>query len=150
LGKNRSKDNPQSIKWLNQEANGGRIQARQVLTIKGMVMDSRGNWVALPIKGNYRDGLSAFEYFVAANGGRKGIADRSIKTSDSGYLTRKLVDVAHDVIIRMDDCSYEGEGIVLSEDDNREMSFPDRICGRFLMKDVVDKKGKLLLRKLST
>ena len=84
--------------------NGGKIQARQVLTIKGVVRDSRGNLVAMPIKSNYRDGLSAFEYFVAANGGRKGIADRSLKTSSSGYLTRKLVDVAHDVIIRQEDC----------------------------------------------
>ncbi len=128
-------------------ANGAPIQARQILTIKGMVMDSSGNWVALPIKGNYRDGLSAFEYFVAANGGRKGIADRSIKTSDSGYLTRKLVDVAHDVIIRMDDCGYDGEGITLSRTDDREMSFEDRICGRCLTKDVLDKKGKVLVEK---
>lgn len=128
-------------------ANGAQIQARQILTIKGMVMDSSGNWVALPIKGNYRDGLSAFEYFVAANGGRKGIADRSIKTSDSGYLTRQLVDVAHDVIIRMDDCGYDGEGIVLKRDDERKLGFQERICGRSVTKDVVDKKGNSIVEK---
>ncbi len=97
-------------------ANGGKIQARQVLTIKGMVRDSRGNWVPLPIKGNYRDGLSAFEYFVAANGGRKGIADRSLRTSSTGYLTRKLVDVAHDLIVREEDCGYDGEGLVMRKE----------------------------------
>jgi len=116
--------------------NGGKIQARQVLTIKGVVRDSRGNWVPMPIKSNYRDGLSAFEYFVAANGGRKGIADRSLKTSSSGYLTRKLVDVAHDVIIRTDDCGYEGEGLVINRSDDRRIDFKDRIFGRVLAQDV--------------
>ncbi len=140
-----SKENP-VYQMVESGANGAQIQARQILTIKGMVMDSSGNWVALPIKGNYRDGLSAFEYFVAANGGRKGIADRSIKTSDSGYLTRQLVDVAHDVIIRMDDCGYEGEGITLKREDERKMTFGERVRGRFLTKDVVNKKGKVLVK----
>jgi DNA-directed RNA polymerase subunit beta' len=125
--------------------NGGKIQARQVLTIKGVVRDSRGNWIPMPIKSNYRDGLSAFEYFVAANGGRKGIADRSLKTSSSGYLTRKLVDVAHDVIIRSEDCGYEGEGFILRKDDNRRISFEDRLYGRVLAQDL--KKGKKVIGK---
>ncbi len=125
--------------------NGGRIQARQVLTIKGVVRDSRGNWVPMPIKRNYRDGLSAFEYFVAANGGRKGIADRSLKTSSSGYLTRKLVDVAHDVIIRSDDCGYDGEGFVMRKGDDRRIDFKSRIYGRVLAQDV--KKGKETIAK---
>ena len=117
-------------------ANGGKIQARQVLTIKGVVRDSRGNWVPMPIKSNYRDGLSAFEYFVAANGGRKGIADRSLKTSSSGYLTRKLVEVAHDVIVREDDCGYEGTGLAMRREDNRRISYKDRLFGRTLAQDV--------------
>jgi DNA-directed RNA polymerase subunit beta' len=125
--------------------NGGKIQARQVLTIKGVVRDSRGNWVPMPIKSNYRDGLSAFEYFVAANGGRKGIADRSLKTSSSGYLTRKLVDVAHDVIVRFEDCGYEGEGFVLKRGDDRRSSFEDRIYGRVLAQDL--KKGTKIIAK---
>lgn len=116
--------------------NGGKIQARQVLTIKGVVRDSRGNWVAMPIKSNYRDGLSAFEYFVAANGGRKGIADRSLKTSSSGYLTRKLVDVAHDVIIREDDCGYDGEGFEINRKDDRKIDFKQRIFGRVASQDI--------------
>ncbi len=141
-----AKDNP-VYEMVESGANGAPIQARQILTIKGMVLDSSGNWVALPIKGNYRDGLNAFEYFVAANGGRKGIADRSIKTSDSGYLTRKLVDVAHDVIIRMNDCAYDGPGIAVRRDDERKIIFEERMCGRFLTQDVLDKKGKVLVEK---
>ena len=125
--------------------NGGKIQARQVLTIKGVVRDSRGNWVPMPIKSNYRDGLSAFEYFVAANGGRKGIADRSLKTSSSGYLTRKLVDVAHDVIIRFDDCGYEGEGFRIKRDDDRRIDLEDRLYGRVLAQDL--KKGRKTIAK---
>ncbi len=121
--------------------NGGKIQARQVLTIKGVVRDSRGNLVAMPIKSNYRDGLSAFEYFVAANGGRKGIADRSLKTSSSGYLTRKLVDVAHDVIIREDDCGYDGKGFAIKREDDRRIGFRDRIFGRVLAQDVTSGKN---------
>ncbi len=129
--------------------NGGKIQARQVLTIKGVVRDSRGNWVPMPIKSNYRDGLSAFEYFVAANGGRKGIADRSLKTSSSGYLTRKLVDVAHDVIIRSEDCGYEGEGFVMKKSDDRREDFEERIYGRVLAQDVKDGK-KIIAKKNET
>jgi DNA-directed RNA polymerase subunit beta' len=127
-------------------ANGGKIQARQVLTIKGVVRDSRGNWVPMPIKSNYRDGLGAFEYFVAANGGRKGIADRSLKTSSSGYLTRKLVEVAHDVIVREDDCGYDGEGLIMNRADDRRISYVDRLFGRTLAKDV-EINGKVIAKK---
>ncbi len=129
------------------KANGGKIQARQVLTIKGVVRDSRGNWVPLPIKGNYRDGLSAFEYFVAANGGRKGIADRSLRTSSSGYLTRKLVDVAHDVIVRFDDCGYDGDGILVKRSDDRRLEYDARLFGRVVAKDIVDSKGEVIVSK---
>jgi len=138
------KNNP-VFEMVESGANGGKIQARQVLTIKGVVRDSRGNWVPMPIKSNYRDGLSAFEYFVAANGGRKGIADRSLKTSSSGYMTRKLVDVAHDVIVREDDCGYEGEGLLLKRDDDRRMDFVDRIFGRVPAQDI--KIGKKVVAK---
>lgn len=140
------KNNP-VYEMVESKANGGKIQARQVLTIKGVVRDSRGNWVPLPIKGNYRDGLSAFEYFVAANGGRKGIADRSLRTSSSGYLTRKLVDVSHDVIIRFDDCGYDGDGIVIRRDDDRRLEYDQRLFGRVAAKDIKNSKGELLVAK---
>ena len=129
------------------KANGSKIQVRQVATVIGMVRDSSGNWVPLPIKGNYRDGLNSFEYFVAANGGRKGQADQSLRTPFSGYLTRRLVDVSHPVIIREDDCGYDGAGIEVRRDDVRRLSFEDRVFGRVLAQDVKDSKGKLIATK---
>ncbi len=135
------------FEMVESKANGGKIQARQVLTIKGIVKDSRGNSIPLPIKGNYRDGLNAFEYFVAANGGRKGIADRSLRTSSSGYLTRKLVDVAHDVIIRLDDCGYEGDGLIIRKEDDRRIGYDKRLYGRVAAKDIVDSKGEVIVAK---
>ncbi len=140
------KNNP-VFEMVESKANGGKIQARQVLTIKGMVRDSSGNWVPLPIKGNYRDGLNAFEYFVAANGGRKGIADRSLRTSSSGYLTRKLVDVAHDVIVRFDDCGYEGPGFPVRRNDDRRLGYDKRVFGRVAAQDIVDFKGNTVVAK---
>ncbi|HVX92612.1 MAG TPA: DNA-directed RNA polymerase subunit beta' [Candidatus Dojkabacteria bacterium] len=128
-------------------ANGEALQARQILTLKGVVRDSRGNWVPLPIKSNFRDGLNAFEYFVSANAGRKGIADRSLRTSSSGYLTRKLADVAHEVIVRQEDCGYDGEGLTIKRNDNRRLSFEDRIFGRFVIADVKDKDGNVVVKK---
>ncbi|KKR05537.1 MAG: DNA-directed RNA polymerase subunit beta' [candidate division WS6 bacterium GW2011_GWF2_39_15] len=129
-------------------ANGGKIQARQILTLKGMVRDSSGNWVPLPIKGNFRDGLNGFEYFVAANSGRKGIADRSLRTSSSGYLTRKLVDVAHEVIVREEDCGVaDGEGLRVSRNDDRRLSYEDRIFGRYTAEEVKDEKGNIIVPK---
>lgn len=125
-------------------ANGERIQARQILVLKGVVRDSRGNWVPLPIKGNFRDGLNAFEYFVSANSGRKGIADKTLRTSSSGYLTRKLVDVAHEVIIRQEDCGYEGEGLRIAKSDDRRMSFEERLIGRVVASAVKDGKETLV------
>ncbi|MBD3329526.1 DNA-directed RNA polymerase subunit beta', partial [Candidatus Dojkabacteria bacterium] len=138
-------ENNSVYEMVQSKANGGKIQMRQVVTIKGVVRDSQGNWIPLPIKGNYRDGLSGFEYFVAANGGRKGQADQSLRTSSAGYLTRKLVDVAHSVIIRQDDCGYEGEGIKIERDADRRLSFEDRLYGRVVTSEVKDSKGKTLV-----
>lgn len=134
------------FEMVQSKANGGKIQVRQVITIKGMVRDSEGNWVPLPIKGNYRDGLSAFEYFVSASGGRKGVADTALRTPSSGYLTRKLADVGHDVIIRQHDCGYNEEGLVVKRNDSRALSFEDRVYGRTLTKDVVDADGNVVAK----
>jgi DNA-directed RNA polymerase subunit beta' len=139
-------DNP-VFEMVESKANGGKIQVRQVITIKGMVRDSEGNWVPLPIKGNYRDGLTAFEYFVSASGGRKGVADTALRTPSSGYLTRKLADVAHDVIVRQDDCGYAGEGLPVYRNANRSLSFEDRVYGRTLALDVKDAEGNVIATK---
>jgi len=128
-------------------ANGGMIQARQIISIKGLVRNSEGEWVPLPIKGNYREGLNSFEYFVSTAGGRKGVADMALRTSSSGYLTRKLCDVAHDIIIRTDDCGYDGVGYELRREDDRRLSYEDTIYGRVVASDVIDKDGKIVVKK---
>lgn len=127
-------------------ANGGTLQSRQIMSIKGLVRNSSGEWIPMAIKGNYRDGLSAFEYFVATGGGRKGVADMALRTASSGYLTRRLHDVAHDVIIRMEDCDYKGEGLAVKRSDERRISFEETLQGRVLAQDLVDKDGNVVLK----
>ena len=127
-------------------ANGGALQARQVMSIKGLVRKSTGGWVPMPIKGNFRDGLSPFEYFLAANGGRKGLADTALRTATSGYLTRKLVDVAHDVIVRQEDCQYDGPGLEVRADDPRRRSFAKTIELRYAAQDIKDDKGNVIVK----
>ena len=131
---------------VNSGANGGQVQARQIMSIKGLIRNTEGNWIPLPITGNYRDGLNAFEYFVSTTGGRKGVADSALRTASSGYLTRKLTDVAHDVIVRAEDCGYEGEGYLFSRDDVRRVSFEDNVHGRTLAQDVQDKDGNVVAK----
>lgn len=138
-------ENNSVYEMVQSKANGGKIQMRQVITIKGVVRDSQGNWIPLPIKGNYRDGLSGFEYFVAANGGRKGQVDQSLRTSSAGYLTRKLVDVAHAVIIRQEDCGYDGKGIPIKRDSDRRLSYEDRLYGRVVTENVKNEKGDVIV-----
>ena len=98
----------------------------------------------MPTKSNFRQGLSIFEYVTSARGSRKGLTDSALKTADAGYLTRRLVDVSHDAIIRMDDCGTH-EGIEISKA-KRRASFSSRIIGRFLAADVVA-AGKTLYQK---
>ena len=119
-------------------------QIKQLSAIRGLVTDPSGKIVPLPIKSNFREGLSVFEYFTSARGARKGLADRAIKTAESGYLTRRLVDVAHDAIIRLDDCATS-EGITLSISDQRQMAFTSRITGRVVSANVVVPKTKKVL-----
>lgn len=124
-----------------------RNPARQISAIRGLILDPLGNIVELPLRSNYLLGLSSLEYFVAARGTRKGLTDIALKTAMSGYLTRKMVDVAHDVITRIDDCGTQ-EGIPIKVSDNRRIDFGSRLIGRWTAKDVVDKKtGEVLLKK---
>ncbi|MCR4324589.1 MAG: DNA-directed RNA polymerase subunit beta' [Candidatus Curtissbacteria bacterium] len=116
-------------------------QIKQLSAIRGLVTDPSGQIVPLPVKSNFREGLSVFEYFTSARGARKGLADRAIKTAESGYLTRRLVDVAHDAIIRLEDCGTT-EGIEFSKRDKRQAPLASRIHGRYAAKDVLSSKGK--------
>jgi DNA-directed RNA polymerase subunit beta' len=116
----------------------------QISGVRGLIIDPSGKIVELPLRSNYKQGLSSLEYFVAARGTRKALADVALKTAESGYLTRKLVDVAQDVITRHEDCETT-EGIYLNRADERRIDFVDRITGRWAAEEVKDKKGEVIV-----
>ncbi|MBU1017203.1 DNA-directed RNA polymerase subunit beta' [Patescibacteria group bacterium] len=132
---------------LNSGANrASRDQLKQISAMKGLVTDPMGKIVEMPIIGNYKEGLTGFEYFAASRGARKGLTDKALKTADAGYLTRRMVDVAQDVIVREDDCgAEEGRKVKLSEK-TMLVSFAERIIGRYLLKDIKD-KNKIVYKK---
>jgi len=120
-----------------------RDQVKQLAAIRGLVVDPMGKIVDLPIKSNFREGLSVFEYVTSSRGSRKGLTDTAIKTADAGYLTRRLVDVAHDVLIREEDCGTK-EGLIISRE-SRPNAFAARLFGRFTAADVLAKDGKTVM-----
>ncbi len=128
-------------------ARAGKDQIKQLAAMRGLIFDPLGRIVELPIKSNFREGLSIFEYVNSARGSRKGLTDSALKTADAGYLTRRLVDVAHDVIIRKGDCGVE-EGIVvdMNKRDN-ESYITSMLLGRVVLKDVVSKTNKKVITK---
>ena len=117
-----------------------RDQVKQLAAIRGLVVDPLGKIVELPIKSNFREGLSAFEYVTSSRGSRKGLTDTALKTADAGYLTRRLVDVAHDVIIRDKNCGTK-EGLSMKRTIRPE-SFAGRIAGRIAAQEVKHPKTK--------
>ncbi|MEX2012819.1 MAG: DNA-directed RNA polymerase subunit beta' [Candidatus Levyibacteriota bacterium] len=128
-------------------ARAGKEQLKQLSAMRGLILDPLGKIVELPIKSNFREGLSIFEYVASARGSRKGLTDSALKTANAGYLTRRLVDVSHDVIIRKDDCGAT-EGItVLRSDPEREAPFSYRLLGRVTLSNIVSKKTKKTLLK---
>ncbi|MGA2911080.1 MAG: DNA-directed RNA polymerase subunit beta' [Candidatus Levyibacteriota bacterium] len=123
-------------------ARAGKEQLKQLSAMRGLILDPLGKIVELPIKSNFREGLSIFEYVASARGSRKGLTDSALKTANAGYLTRRLVDVSHDVITRAEDCGTN-EGILMSVgEQGRTAAFADRILGRFVTEKVVSKKNK--------
>jgi DNA-directed RNA polymerase subunit beta' len=120
-----------------------RDQVKQLAAIRGLVVDPLGKIVDLPIKSNFREGLSVFEYVTSSRGSRKGLTDTAIKTADAGYLTRRLVDVAHDVLIRKEDCGTK-EGYTVKKE-IRSNTFAARLFGRFTTHDIVGKDGKTVM-----
>ena len=118
-------------------------QVKQLAAMRGLVVDPLGNIVEMPTKSNFRQGLTIFEYVTSARGSRKGLTDSAIKTADAGYLTRRLVDVAHDAIVRSDDCGTH-EGIEIQRQPRKDV-FAFRIVGRYAAKDV--KQGNKILVK---
>ena len=100
------KTNPVYI-MVNSGARGNMMQMRQIAGMRGLVANPKGEIIPRPIKANFREGLSVLEYFISTHGARKGLADTALRTADSGYLTRRLVDVSQDVIIREEDCGTD-------------------------------------------
>jgi len=121
-------------------ARGSMKQIRQLAGMRGLIANTAGRTIEIPIKANYREGLTALEYFISSRGARKGLADTALRTADSGYLTRRMVDVSQDVIIRQQDCGSI-HGIRVSEiSENGQVieKFSDRLRGRFLVGSVLD------------
>ncbi|MGI6743559.1 MAG: DNA-directed RNA polymerase subunit beta' [Eubacteriales bacterium] len=124
-------------------ARGSMTQMRQLAGMRGLMYTATGKTIEIPIKSNFREGLKILEYFTAARGARKALSDSALKTADSGYLTRRLVDVSQEVIVREEDCGTT-EGLVveelIDEADNKTIieSFRNRISGRYVIGDVID------------
>ena len=130
-------------------ARGSISQIRQLAGMRGLIANTSGGVIEIPIRANYREGLNILEYFIASRGARKGLADTALRTADSGYLTRRLVDVSQDVIIREDDCGTT-EGIEVFEIKNGNEvvePFAERLVGRFLADDLRDEAGELIVSR---
>ena len=134
----------------NSGARGSKNQIKQVGGMRGLMANATGKTVEIPIKSNFREGLSILEYFISSNGARKGLADTALRTADSGYLTRRLVDVSHNVIVREYDCGTD-EGVeVRAFTDGKEVIEPlkQRIIGRTAFIDIVDPAtGELIVEQ---
>jgi len=130
-------------------AKGNMTQIRQMAGMRGLMTNPSGRIIDFPIKASFSEGLSVLEYFISTHGARKGLADTALRTSESGYLTRRLVDVAHDCIILEEDCGTP-DGTWLSETKTGELlpSLSERIIGRFAASDVVDPKtGEIIVQR---
>ena len=132
----------------NSGSRGSTNQIRQLAGMRGLMADTSGRTMEIPIRANFREGLNVLEYFISTHGARKGLADTALRTADSGYLTRRLVDVSQDVIVRELDCGTT-EGIVVKDiKDGNEIIEPlqDRLVGRYTMEDIVHpEKGEIMV-----
>lgn len=134
-------------------AKGNISQIRQMAGMRGLMTDPSGRIIPFPIKASFREGLSVMEYFMSTHGARKGLADTALRTSDAGYLTRRLIDVAQDLIILEEDCEYNGDGLEFSvaESEKEKSLLPsleERIKGRLAAKEVADPQtGEIIVEK---
>ena len=134
-------------------ARGSNQQIKQLAGMRGLMADTTGRTIELPIKSNFREGLDVLEYFMSAHGARKGLSDTALRTADSGYLTRRMVDVSQELIIREIDCCEGRDDIygmkVSAFMEGREVieGLQDRITGRFSCEDIKDRDGNILVKK---
>ncbi|MBQ8668909.1 DNA-directed RNA polymerase subunit beta'', partial [bacterium] len=133
-------------------ARGNLSQVSQLVGMRGLMADAQGQIIDLPIKSNFKEGLSCTEYVISSYGARKGLVDTALKTADSGYLTRRLVDVAQDVIIRDEDCHTEKYINLTAITDGEDVivALEDRLLGRTIAQDVLDADGNVLVAKNTT
>ena len=127
----------------NSGARGNMSQVRQLVGMRGLMANPQGEIIDLPIRTNFREGLTVTEYVISSYGARKGLVDTALRTADSGYLTRRLVDVAQDVIVREEDCGTERSIVIESEDGK----FGSRLFGRLSAEDILDSEGNLIIPK---
>ena len=149
LKDNLSEENP-IFMMANSEARGSISQIRQLAGMRGLIANTSGSTIEIPIRSNYREGLNILEYFISSRGARKGLADTALRTADSGYLTRRLVDVSQDVIIREDDCGTDhGINVAEIKEGNQVIEpLAERLVGRYLLNDFVDEAtGEVIVSK---
>ncbi len=152
LMKNLDELNP-IFMMANSGARGSVNQIRQLGAMRGLMADTSGRTIEIPIKANFREGLTVLEYFISTHGARKGLTDTALRTADSGYLTRRLVDVSQDVIIREDDCGTDDGIIAAAIKDGNEVieKLKDRLVGRTVCENVVHPEtGELIAEKGET
>lgn len=149
LQKNLDRYNP-IFMMADSGARGSMSQIRQLAGMRGLIANTSGETIEIPIRANYREGLNILEYFISSRGARKGLADTALRTADSGYLTRRLVDVSQDVIIYEDDCGAKDGLEIYDIKEGKEVIEPlsERLLGRYLVEDFVDEKtGAVLVSK---
>ena len=135
-------------------ARGSKDQIKQLAGMRGLMTDPNGKTIEIPVKSCFREGLSVLEYFISSHGGRKGLADTALKTADSGYLTRRLVDVSQEVIVKEEDCfasigePIKGVKVSAIKGSKGEIieGLRDRIAGRYTVKDVIDAQGNVIVK----
>ena len=136
-------DNPVKLMIKSGGPRASKEQLKQLSAMKGLVVDPLGKIIEVPTKSNYREGLSIFEYVISARGARKGLTDSALKTADAGYLTRRLVDVSHDMIIKEIDCQTEN-GLIIHHKEERGEKLKLRIEGRYLLHNLYDENKKII------
>ena len=149
LKDNLGKENPIYM-MVDSGARGSESQLRQLAGMRGLIANTAGKTIEVPIRANYREGLNVLEYFISSRGARKGLADTALRTADSGYLTRRLVDVSQEVIIHEEDCHCHDGIEVYDITEGKEMieTLKERLTGRYLLEDFVDDAtGELIQSK---
>ncbi len=149
LKDNLGKENPIYM-MVDSGARGSESQLRQLAGMRGLIANTAGKTIEVPIRANYREGLNVLEYFISSRGARKGLADTALRTADSGYLTRRLVDVSQEVIIHEEDCHCHDGIEVYDITEGKEMieTLKERLTGRYLLEDFVDDTtGELIQSK---